>query len=135
MATSETELTAPSATTSTHWVHTLVPLLHDLIKWSALVIITLVVTDGVKILAGKTTVTNVSVNLATDLLGGLTWSTVLKHGLSIATLGIVVAWGIRERTLRRHTVTRLQNRIRTLEYVLDPDRSSARRPTPTEVES
>lgn len=110
---------------SGHWIQTVMTLLQDAIKWTALVVITYVVTDSMKALAGKTTVTNVSVNVGTDLLGGLTWAGVLKHGLPIVTIMVLMGWGWQERRLRRQTLIRLQNRIRSLERILDPDRSSA----------
>ena len=118
-------MTTPTKSLTHTWVPVLAALIHAIIKWGALVMITTGIGHALTTLAGKTTVTTVSVTVGADLFGGLTWPALVKHGVPLLTILVLMGWGWRERRLRQRALVRLQNRIRSMEQVLDPDRSSA----------
>ena len=50
----------------------------------------------------------------------------MKVAISFALTGAAVAWAVVERTLRHRKVEKMQQRIRDLELMVDPKRSSSR---------
>ena len=87
------------------------------LKCAMLVLIFRYLYLSIDVLAGKTTVASVLLNF----LGSLTVSKTLAYLFG----GTGVVYGIAERQVRRKTIKRIGGRIKLLEMMIDPDRSSS----------
>jgi hypothetical protein len=90
----------------------------ELVRWGAMVLIAYFGFRSLEVLAGKTTSSNIFINLLTDLRANSYFAILFGGG--------GVFYGYRQRKLRRDTAERLQTRIKDYELKLDPKRSSSR---------
>lgn len=88
-----------------------------LIPWGALVFIAYYTNNSINTLAGKFTFADIGIRFMADFK--------ISEALAylLATLG--VAYGLREKKLRRDIIERLSGRIQVLEKQLDPNRTSS----------
>jgi hypothetical protein len=87
------------------------------IKWGALVCIAYLASKSIGILAGKVTLADIGIGFLANVK--------LSQGISyIACIG-GVAYGLRERKLRRDAIQHLSGRKRDLERMIDHQRSSS----------
>lgn len=91
---------------------------NNIIRWGGVVLITRYIYMGIAALAGASTFADISVNF----LGNLEISAVLAW--SGAAGGII--YGMKQRKLKQDTIERTQARIRKLESIIDPKRSSSK---------
>jgi hypothetical protein len=75
--------------------------------------------EAIKQLAGESTRVDVALSLF------LSAAAKLEVAILVSLAGAACAWGFLERTLRHRKVEKLQGRIRKLETMLDPNRSSS----------
>jgi hypothetical protein len=75
--------------------------------------------DALKTFAGESTRVEVAISLLLSVLAEM------KVAFWISLAGAACAWGFVERTLRHRKVEQLQGRIKQLETMIDPDRSTS----------
>ncbi len=90
---------------------------NNLIRWGGLVVIFYWVYRSVAVLAGNTTVTSIGLGVFSDVK--------LSDLFGYLFGGSGVAYGLAQKRLRRRKVHHLQRRIKDLESLLDPKRSSS----------
>jgi hypothetical protein len=95
----------------------IVSVFNNFIPWSAIVILGWFAYKSVEVLAGKTTLADIGVNV----LANVNISVAIAWTASFLGTG----YGIRQRKLRKDTVERLQQRIQFLEGAIDPKRTSS----------
>lgn len=91
--------------------------LNNLIKWAGLVLIAYFIYLSVRSLAGQTTAADIGIELLADVQLSDVFGLIFGAG--------GVTYGFRQRSLRRSTVKRLQDRNRRFEESRDPNRSSS----------
>lgn len=90
---------------------------HAVIRWAGAVLIAYFGYRTVAVLAGETTTANIGIRFLADLR--------VSEAVAWIFGASGVAYGLRQRTLRRSTVERLHGRIESFEKQLDPRRSSS----------
>ena len=90
---------------------------NNLIRWAGVVAIAGFAYLSIDSLAGETT----SADIGIRIIGNIKLSEVFAFLFG----GGGVAYGLRQRTLRKSTIERLQERIKKLEEKKDPERSSS----------
>ena len=95
------------------------PILKIAIIWPCVTVMFWFAMDSLQAFAGKNSTAEVSLEYLTGSPSGL--SVTISISLSLAFAG----WAIRERRLRRETVARMHGRIKELELLLDPNRTSS----------
>lgn len=91
--------------------------LRDLIRWGGVAVVAYFFYLSVASLAGETTAADIGIAIAGQLE--------VSDAFAILFGGGGVAYGMGQRRLRRRTIERLQERIRSLEQQIDPGRSSS----------
>jgi hypothetical protein len=99
------------------WSEGAASVLKSLIAWAGASVIAYFAYRTVASLAGVSTTANVALQVATDLRVNTALAWLLGGG--------GFAYGLGQRRLRRKTIERLQDRIRTLEEATDPGRTSS----------
>ncbi len=89
-----------------------------LIPWGSLVAIAYLISSAIHGLAGKQTLADIGLRLLADVR--------VTEWVAYILTGGSIAYGLRERKLRRDTIERLSERTQKLEQQLDPNRSSSR---------
>lgn len=102
---------------STDRAHILAPIAINLIRWGGLCAIAYFGYAAISSLAGKTTISDIMVNILSNV--------VISNGLAWVLAGGGVAYGWRERRLRQRAIQRLGGRIPELETNIDPGRTSS----------
>jgi len=90
---------------------------NNLIKWGGLVAISYFIYLSIDSLAGETTAADIGIGLLADIK--------LSDAAAWVFGGSGTVYGLRQRTLRRSTIERLQARIKELEKAIDPKRTSS----------
>lgn len=93
-------------------------IVNTIVRWGGSVLIARYAFLSIEALAGETTLASIGVNVLSDIR--------VSYALAWLLAGGGVAYGVRQRTLRRDTVSRIQERNRDLEAARDPKRSSSR---------
>lgn len=91
--------------------------LNNLIRWAGVVAIAGFAYLSIESLAGETTNADIGIRFAGNIK--------LSEVFAFLFGGGGVAYGLRQRTLRKSTIDRLQERIRRLEENKDPSRTSS----------
>lgn len=88
-----------------------------LLRYGTIVVLGYWALQGIRAIAGSSTDANIAVELLANFGVSVTlaWTVALSGG----------AYGLFQRHLRRNTVERLQGRIRELESIIDPQRTSS----------
>ncbi len=88
------------------------------VRYGALIVVGYWGLEAIRALAGSSTFADISVDFLTEInvSVALAWSVGVFGGV----------YGYKQRHLRRNTVERLQGRIRELEAMIDPQRSSSK---------
>lgn len=95
----------------------IVSVINNLIKYGFLAFAFYFSYRMVDALAGKETISNIAFQMVTDLK--------MNQWMSYAIGGCGLAYGLVERSVRKKTVKRLHPRIKELELVKDPNRTSS----------
>lgn len=95
-----------------------VSVLNNLIKWGGLFGISFCAYLSVTALAGTTTAADIGIKFLADVR--------VSEAVAWIFGGSGVAYGLRQRKLRRDTVERIQPRVEGLEKQIDPGRSSSK---------
>lgn len=98
-------------------VNSLASVLNGMFKWGGIAAACGFLYLSIDTLAGQTTNADIGVRLLADVKLSEVFAYIFGSG--------AVAYGWRQRSLRKSTIERLQGRIRSLESILDPDRSSS----------
>ncbi|MEW6351245.1 MAG: hypothetical protein AB1646_19490 [Thermodesulfobacteriota bacterium] len=100
-----------------HLIDALASIVNRLIPWAALVFIAHWIYLAILALAGQKTIADIGISF----LGSVT----VSEALAVVLGGGGIAYGLKQRKLRRDTIERLQARIQDLERRLDPNRTSS----------
>lgn len=103
---------------STDRAQILAPIAINLIRWGGLCVLAYFGYASIAALAGKTTVSDIMVNILSNVS--------VNNGLAWVLAGGGVAYGWRERKLRQRTIKRLGDRIPELEANIDSGRTSSK---------
>lgn len=96
----------------------IVQILNNLIKYGAFVAIAYYAKEAIVALAGKTTMADIGV----EVLGSAEISTIAPTLCTV----ITVMWALGERKLRKDTIQRQADHIKSLELKIDQERTSSR---------
>jgi len=102
------------------WVHFIThtfTFLTSAIMWTAIVFVVYFVYRTVGGLAGRTTMADIGIRV----LGNFSVSSALAWSCG----GSGVVFGLKQRRLRKNTISRLEGRLKCYEQLLDPSRSSS----------
>lgn len=102
-------------------VSAIASVLNNLIRWGGLVAIFYWMYRSVDTLSGKQTDAIFDVGIITSITASVAFKNVLPWILAFLGVG----YGLKQRSLRKTTIERLQDRIRELEKHVDPGRSSS----------
>jgi hypothetical protein len=96
----------------------IVQVLNNLIRWGGIVLIVRYIYLGIDTLSGKSTLADIGVEFLTDI----------NISITIAWLAGIggLAYGYKQRMLRKDTIERLVGRIQELEGTFDPNRTSSK---------
>ena len=92
-------------------------IINNLIRWGGVVGVSYFIFLSIEALAGETTAADIGINLLADVR--------LSEVFAVLFGGGGVIYGIRQRSLRRSAVERLQGRVKKLEKQEDPGRTSS----------
>lgn len=91
--------------------------LNNLMKYGMFCFISYCVYLSISSLAGETTTTDIGLEILSDIS--------VSQIISIMAAGGTTAWGLGERQLRKNSVKSMEQRIKELEAMIDPERSSS----------
>ena len=91
--------------------------LESLFKWAGITLIAYWSYRSIEVLAGETTTADIGLTILADVQTskGVAWIVAI----------LASGYGLRQRTLRKRNIERLQARIRALESHIDPGRTSS----------